>query len=61
MIEYPNVQKIDEYLDINKGNNWKKVSSCIEAQSKIYSYRVDSVHEQTHKILQNLGFQEDEN
>jgi hypothetical protein len=33
---------------------WKKISSAVEVKTKIYGYRVDSVHNDSHAIVGGL-------
>ena len=42
------------FKEIDSENQWKIISSTVDAQSKIYAFRVDSVHHETFKILGGL-------
>ena len=54
MIEIPNMRNIDEIKNIDKGQNWKKVSSVIEASTKIYQYRVEANYDEATRIMKNI-------
>ena len=36
-------------------NCWKKVSSTLEAGSKVYGYKVDKIHKDTYRILGGIN------
>ena len=36
-------------------NGWLKASAGIDAHSKIYGYRVDSIHQMTYRVLSTLN------
>ena len=43
-------------------NGWQKISSTLENDSKIYSYRVDAIHSIAYKMMNTMARnQDDEN
>lgn len=43
-------------LGLGKGDHaWRKVSSTLEADSKIFGLRVDAFHNDTYKVVHGLG------
>lgn len=40
---------------MNGDNSWKKLSQTLDAGAKIYGFRVDSVHNETYKVLGGLN------
>ena len=36
-------------------SSWKKLSQTLDAGAKIYGFRVDSVHNETYKVLGGLN------
>ena len=56
LIDYiDDVLKADEALGDDNETNFQKASCTLDASVKIYSYRVDSVHQNTYKILGGLN------
>jgi len=54
----PLIEHLDDLIkedDPNKHTNFQRASVTLDAGVKIYSYRVDSVHTETFKILGGLG------
>lgn len=39
-------------------NIWKKMSSSLESNNKIYGYRVDATHNYTYRVLESISRQE---
>ena len=51
------------YFTTNPESNeyaWKKLSSTLESDYKIYSYRVDAIHSITYSILNNMARRQQE-
>lgn len=42
----------NDFNRMNGDNSWKKVSSNLENNNKIYGYRVDAAHNFTYKMLE---------
>lgn len=56
LIDYiDDVLKADDALGEDAETNFQKASCTLDASVKIYSYRVDSVHQNTYKILGGLS------
>ena len=56
LIDYiDDVLKADEVVGGDTETNFQKASCTLDASVKIYSYRVDSVHQNTYKILGGLS------
>ena len=51
-----NIQQLQAY-QLNNDEGWKKISSAIEVQSKIYGFRVDSLHNESYQMLGGLSRQ----
>ena len=46
---------LKESQNVDSGTNFQVASCTLDAGVKIYSYRVDSVHKDTYKVLGSLG------
>ncbi len=46
---------ITNYLNDKEENTWQKASATLDATSRIYGYRVDSVHSEAFKFLGGLN------
>ncbi len=55
LIDIPALQS----FSLGNEEDWKRISSVIEVQSKIYGFRVDSLHSETFSLLGGMLRQND--
>lgn len=54
-VPLPDVQKLTDFHQVTGDTSWKKLSQTLDAGAKIYGFRVDSVHNETYKVLGGLN------
>ncbi|EAS02428.3 condensin complex subunit 2 (macronuclear) [Tetrahymena thermophila SB210] len=52
-IPLPDVKNMSDFAKVSEAS-WQKLSSSIDSGSKIYGYRVDSLHQESFKMLSGL-------
>lgn len=45
------VSSLEQYSQIEYGENWQKVATHISAEARIFSIKVDTLHDDTTKIV----------
>jgi len=54
-VPFPNVEDLSDFRQASGDTSWKKLSQTLDAGAKIYGFRVDSVHNETYKVLGGLN------
>lgn len=49
------------FVESSSDNSWKRLSSSLESNNKIYAYRVDATHTETYRMLEVISRQEKKN